>query len=59
MPCGGADARVGITRLPGVLVARHLGDSTEAALGWFVNLWTLLRPVLTRRAACAPRVWAC
>ena len=59
MRCDGTDARVGITRLPAVLVGRYLGDSTEAAFNWFVKLWALLRPVLTRRAACAPRVWAC
>ena len=52
-------ARVGVTRVPSVLVARYLGDSTEAAFDWFTGLWGLLRPVLTQRAACAPRVWAC
>jgi len=54
-----AAARVGITRVPNVLVARYLGDSTEAAFEWFTGLWTLLRPALTQRSACAPRVWAC
>jgi urease accessory protein len=54
-----AEARVGITRLPGVLIARYLGDSTEEGFDWFTGLWELLRPALTARAACAPRVWAC
>lgn len=54
-----AGARTGITRMPSVLIARYLGDSTEEAFDWFTGLWTLLRPVLTARAACAPRVWAC
>jgi urease accessory protein len=52
-------ARVGVTCLPGVLIARYLGGSTEDAFNWFTALWTLLRPALTARAACAPRVWAC
>lgn len=53
------DARIGITRVPGVLIARYLGDSTEEVFSWYTNLWTVLRPALSERAACAPRVWAC
>jgi urease accessory protein len=55
----GREARTGLTRLPGVLIARYLGDSTEAAFDWFTSVWRLLRPALTDRVACAPRVWAC
>jgi urease accessory protein len=54
-----AGARIGITRIPGVLVARYLGDSTEEAFSGFTNLWTILRPALSKTIACAPRVWAC
>ena len=54
-----ADARVGLTRVPGVWIARYLGHSTEEAFDWFTGLWAILRPALTSRAACAPRVWAC
>jgi urease accessory protein len=54
-----AEAHVGMTRVPGVLIARYLGGSTEDAFGWFTALWAVLRPALTERAACAPRVWAC
>lgn len=57
--CHEAAARTGITRVPAVLIARYLGDSGEAVFDWFGGLWGLLRPVLTNRAACAPRVWAC
>ena len=46
-----------ITALPGVLVARYLGDSSEAARHWFVALWQLLRPALLGRAAILPRIW--
>ena len=52
-------ARFGMTRVPGVLIARYLGDATEDVFDWFTALWSLLRPALTERAACAPRVWAC
>jgi urease accessory protein len=53
------DARSGITRVPGVLIARYLGGSTEEVFSWFTNLWTVLRPALSGKAACVPRVWAC
>ncbi len=53
------EAFMGITGMPGVLVARYLGDSTEEVFDWFGALWAVLRPELTARAACPPRVWAC
>ena len=52
-------ARVGMTRVPGMLIARYLGDSVEESFGWFTQLWTVLRPALSGLSACAPRVWAC
>jgi urease accessory protein len=54
-----APALIGVTRLPGVLIARYLGDSCEEVLDYFTVLWTLLRPALVAKSACAPRVWAC
>ena len=54
-----AESRTGITRVPGVLIARYLGGSTEDAFRWFTNLWTVLRPALSDKVACPPRVWAC
>jgi urease accessory protein len=54
-----AAARVGITRVPGVLIARYLGDSSEEVFTYFTELWTVLRPALSAKVACAPRVWAC
>jgi urease accessory protein len=53
------EARVGITRVPGVLIARYLGDSSEDVFNYFTELWTVLRPALSARVSCAPRVWAC
>ena len=45
------------TVLPGLLIARYLGDSTEEAFERFSALWSLLRPALTGRPAAAPRIW--
>jgi urease accessory protein len=42
-----------ITRLPGLLIARYLGDSSEEALQAFTRLWKLLRP-----SAVEPRIWS-
>ena len=47
----------GVTLLPGVLVARYLGESSEAAKNYFVQLWRLLRPVVTGREAADLRIW--
>ena len=46
-----------VTRLPGVLLARYLGDSSEAAKRYFVELWQRLRPAIAGRAAQEPRIW--
>ena len=45
------------TLLPGVLIARYLGDSTEEAFAQFTRLWALLRPAVMGREAQAPRIW--
>ena len=42
-----------VTRLPGLLVGRYLGDSSEEALTAFTRLWKILRP-----SAVEPRIWA-
>lgn len=53
-----ADAALhGITALPGVLVARYLGDNSEAARLWFIALWKILRPACHGRPAILPRIW--
>jgi urease accessory protein len=49
---------IAITQLPGVLVARYLGASSEQAKRLFVQLWAVLRPALFGRAARAPRIWS-
>ena len=42
-----------LTQLPGLLIARYLGDSSEAALRAFTSLGKLLRPL-----AVEPRIWS-
>ncbi len=51
------DARVGVTLLPDLLVARYLGHASEAARDWFAALWQVLRPAVIGRAAQMPRIW--
>jgi len=46
------------TVLPGLLVARYLGDSTEEAFQQFRALWSRLRPALAGRDAVEPRIWS-
>jgi urease accessory protein len=47
-----------VTLLPGILLARFLGDATEAARRYFVALWRILRPRLVGREAIEPRIWS-
>src|SRR5262245_30703777 len=44
---------VATTYLPGLLVGRYLGDSSEEALQAFTRLWKRVRP-----GAVEPRIWA-
>ncbi|HEY6240553.1 MAG TPA: urease accessory protein UreD [Burkholderiales bacterium] len=54
-PESGAGA---VTLLPGVLVARYLGASSEAAKRYFTQLWRLLRPAVAGIEAREPRIWS-
>jgi urease accessory protein len=53
------DSQAAITTLPGVLLARYLGHSSQDAMEWFTSIWKVLRPALLGVAASAPRLWAC
>jgi urease accessory protein len=46
-----------VTLLPGLLVARYLGDSSEEAMRLFTQLWSVLRPAVCGRPAIEPRIW--
>ena len=54
----GEGALAGITRLPGVTIARWLGDSSEDARRYFAALWMRLRPALKNADATLPRIWS-
>ena len=49
--------RTGVTCLPGLIIARYLGDHAEAAHDYFVRLWRVLRPALLGWEAQPPRIW--
>ena len=51
------NANHGLSVLPGILVARYLGNSSEAARLWFAELWAILRPACIGRPAITPRIW--
>ena len=47
----------GLTQKPGVLICRYLGHSPEQARKGFAWLWSVLRPMMSGRAASPPRIW--
>lgn len=47
----------GVTCLPGLLLARHIGHDSETARHYLAQLWSVARPLLNRRDAVAPRIW--
>ena len=49
--------RLALTRLPNLLAARYLGQSSEEAKLAFALLWTILRPALAGQEAVTPRLW--
>jgi urease accessory protein len=49
---------VAMTFLPGLLIGRYLGDSSEDAMQCFSRLWELVRPVVSEREAIHPRIWS-
>lgn len=53
---GGA-ARFGVTQTRDVLVARYLGDDSEAARRVMLEVWQRVRPHLIGRAGLVPRIW--
>ena len=54
-PADGAEH--GVSALPGLIVARYLGQHSEVARRWFTALWQTLRPLLLGRPAVPPRIW--
>jgi len=46
-----------ITWVNKVYLARYLGNNAEEARAGFSRIWQIIRPALTGRAACPPRIW--
>jgi len=60
IPAPPRKSRIGITRVPGVLIARYLGDSTEGRVLTGSRIYGQSCDGHCRtRVACPPRVWAC
>jgi len=53
---GGAEC--GLTLINNFIVARYLGHCSEQARHSFIRLWRILRPLVSERDACPPRIWA-
>lgn len=51
------DPALGLSQVKSVLVARWLGDDSEAARGAIAKVWQALRPHLLGCAAPLPRIW--
>ena len=49
---------VSVTKVGEFYIGRYLGDSAEQAKNIFTQWWTMLRPLLINRKACAPRIWS-
>ncbi len=47
-----------VTLVNGFIIGRYLGHSAEEARRAFIGLWRILRPWLTGRDACLPRIWS-
>jgi urease accessory protein len=52
------EMRVGVTLIGDLLVVRCLSAAIEPLKGILCSLWCILRPLLARRDACLPRIWA-
>jgi len=48
---------VAITQKPGVFIVRVLGNKAEYMRQCFEDIWSMVRPKLLGRSACAPRIW--
>jgi len=53
-----ADFPIAATLVDGLLVVRALGHQTEALQQQLIPLWQALRPLLLKRPAVVPRIWA-
>lgn len=52
------NAKIGVTQMKSLLVARYLGHSSDNARHWMRHCWQHIRPALLDRPAVPPRIWA-
>jgi urease accessory protein len=52
-----ADSTFCMTCIDDMLLVRYLGDSAEQAKAGFIKIWAQQRMGLSKRKACAPRIW--
>lgn len=50
-------AHYGVTRLPELMIARFVGQSSEAAREYFIALWRILRPQVMNVPSQDLRIW--
>jgi urease accessory protein len=51
------EERIALSRLPMLVVARYLGDSSERARALLTALWQHMRPAAIGAPALTPRIW--
>lgn len=49
---------IAATLIEDCLLVRYLGNSTAECRILFTQLWNTLRPIILKREACHPRIWA-
>ena len=52
-----SNGHIGLSQMKSVIVARYLGQSSEAARQAMLQVWSLLRPEFMGCAATTPRMW--
>lgn len=52
-----ADSGFCMSAFDDMLLVRYLGDSAEQAKAGFIKIWEQQRMSLSKRKACAPRIW--
>jgi urease accessory protein len=58
LPPKDAGGLFAVTRIQGLIVCRYSGHDVYAGLKLFGRAWEVLRPAVTGRKACPPRIWA-
>lgn len=52
-----SDVRCAVTVINDVLIFRCLSHNAEKCRQHLINVWAIVRPLITGRVACPPRIW--